>query len=1099
MLRATAPIRPLPPDVAAQIKSSIAITSLSNAVLGLAFNSLDARAKHVEIMVDFRLGTCCVEDDGFGIPTNEFEESGGLGKIHHTSKYDESNKIHGSTGTFLSSLAAVSILTISSHHRGDLSNNTLILHHSRPAARLVPASFHHHTKFRDHGTKITVQDLFGNMPVRVKQRALAENLPSSRQKEWELLRWNIIGVLLAWDYPISLTIKGADISQRIQIRSPSNSGIEELIAGHSMEDNSSFDTALLRNYLIQGARIGHSSWSSWKTTSAQTSSVTIRAIISLQPSPIKNYQFISIGVHHLSREAGHNILYDEINRLFTFSSFGCLEDTGIVSASVGSESKKDRRNGTGFTNKQLKGGGKGVDRWPMFYIRIETHRSKRIQALQFGSSLEDSSTLSTILNVLGIMMINFLKEYHLRPKARPASKRVCSKDSVSQPKLPFVSTPSSSQANGRNKSDTQSAKPHNTELSSISKVLRPSSLSIHDFGGNVKFPSFARDKVTIGREEFCGWSRIKSGMSTNKSKFGPVAGLGDNEGQTPATEDLTSFDEFETDDDAEAWLEAEKSVLRESDNISSMISETTQSHGIGCNNVTHQNQQVHDVQLCQQTHNKASHGDHHVIHDTLLPWTNPVTKATVYINARTGLVAHDNRPTTPASSDPNSFSNDRSSRPSTALSGWLKSARRNSETPSNPKAGSWAEKFLNSWENPVFPTTEDAVAQAQIEVPDFGDGETTISKQYGNPYREVENTYFLSSSKVSANLSRGRLKEATVLAQVDTKFILVKMAAADSSDFSLASFSNDKNALDPSFLLVLVDQHAADERIRIESLLSDLCSPSTTTFKSGLNLTSSISTTVLQKPIRFQIPTNELPLFHRHAPTFAKWGILYDLTRPAFRSSLVKSQTDCFVVVQALPGGIAERCRLNVHILKDLMRREVYRREEEGTGAGTIPSSSTNTVAGGDLLTPPSTTETTNATEQTETSSSSDSDPIWLTSIRDCPPGMIDLLNSRSCRSAIMFNDVLTLEECETLVRRLAECKFPFMCAHGRPSMVPLVALEAKVQAGEGWSGFGIGGGAAEGLLRGDGERDEVDFGEAWGKWMGRGEGEEDRPRTPEQ
>ena len=82
MLRATAPIRPLPPDVAAQIKSSIAITSLSNAVLGLAFNSLDARAKHVEIMVDFRLGTCCVEDDGFGIPTNEFEESGGLGKIH---------------------------------------------------------------------------------------------------------------------------------------------------------------------------------------------------------------------------------------------------------------------------------------------------------------------------------------------------------------------------------------------------------------------------------------------------------------------------------------------------------------------------------------------------------------------------------------------------------------------------------------------------------------------------------------------------------------------------------------------------------------------------------------------------------------------------------------------------------------------------------------------------------------------------------------------------------------------------------------------------------------------------------------------------------
>jgi DNA mismatch repair protein MLH3 len=40
-----------------------------------------------------------------------------------------------------------------------------------------------------------------------------------------------------------------------------------------------------------------------------------------------------------------------------------------------------------------------------------------------------------------------------------------------------------------------------------------------------------------------------------------------------------------------------------------------------------------------------------------------------------------------------------------------------------------------------------------------------------------------------------------------------------------------------------------------------------------------------------------------------------------------------------------------------------------------------------------------------------------------------------------MFNDVLTLEECRDLVRRLASCAFSFQCAHGRPSMVPLVDL----------------------------------------------------------
>lgn len=42
---------------------------------------------------------------------------------------------------------------------------------------------------------------------------------------------------------------------------------------------------------------------------------------------------------------------------------------------------------------------------------------------------------------------------------------------------------------------------------------------------------------------------------------------------------------------------------------------------------------------------------------------------------------------------------------------------------------------------------------------------------------------------------------------------------------------------------------------------------------------------------------------------------------------------------------------------------------------------------------------------------------------------------------AIMFNDVLSAGECEHLVRRLGRCAFPFQCAHGRPSLVPLVDL----------------------------------------------------------
>lgn len=54
-----------------------------------------------------------------------------------------------------------------------------------------------------------------------------------------------------------------------------------------------------------------------------------------------------------------------------------------------------------------------------------------------------------------------------------------------------------------------------------------------------------------------------------------------------------------------------------------------------------------------------------------------------------------------------------------------------------------------------------------------------------------------------------------------------------------------------------------------------------------------------------------------------------------------------------------------------------------------------------------------------------------------------------------MFNDALSAEECEGLVRRLARCAFPFQCAHGRPSLVPLVDLGAR--RGRGWVGDGHG------------------------------------------
>lgn len=83
------------------------------------------------------------------------------------------------------------------------------------------------------------------------------------------------------------------------------------------------------------------------------------------------------------------------------------------------------------------------------------------------------------------------------------------------------------------------------------------------------------------------------------------------------------------------------------------------------------------------------------------------------------------------------------------------------------------------------------------------------------------------------------------------------------------------------------------------------------------------------------------------------------------------------------------------------------------------------------------------------------------------------MLISNPPTGAIMFNDELTKDECTSLVRRLATCAFPFQCAHGRPSMVPLVDLGPS---------------SSSGCFVGDWRRRgaEVDGGiAAWKRWVG--------------
>ena len=60
-------------------------------------------------------------------------------------------------------------------------------------------------------------------------------------------------------------------------------------------------------------------------------------------------------------------------------------------------------------------------------------------------------------------------------------------------------------------------------------------------------------------------------------------------------------------------------------------------------------------------------------------------------------------------------------------------------------------------------------------------------------------------------------------------------------------------------------------------------------------------------------------------------------------------------------------------------------------------------------------------------------------------------LNSLACKRAVRFGESLSLERAETLVQRLSGCRLPFQCAHGRPSVVPLAHGNISAAVGTQW------------------------------------------------
>lgn len=1010
-------ILPLSEDAISRINSSKQITSLSGVVLALLENSLDAEATKIEISVNFGRGSCVVEDNGCGIPATEFLEHGGLGKYHHTSKATTCRQtLHGSTGTYLASLAALSMLSITSRHLVEDTSATMVMHQGRTIARHLPSlPAHDLVAFRTHGSRVSVNDLFGNMPVRVKQRALLSAQGTvADDRTWLDLKRDVSALLLAWKAPCSVKLRDSNASHRNVAVSGSHSAVASALTERNLNTLHGqavrYDLRDAFPLLFQAGLAPSESRARWVPVSACTSKLSCHGLVCLDPSPTRICQFVSIGIHPCSPASGHSMVYEIINKHFSYSSFG----TVAIKSNIGSD--RFELNPYGDNASRRDRTSKGVDRWPMFVLQCQLKDDNEHMLCD-----HDESQLRPILDVLEAMIRQWLEVNDFHPRQSrtfPSRERKVPLSTINSPmqtawkgidrriSSSTDGTPSRAntsnaigsydiEASSKSGRDASPAKRQKTnfDIDHLSRIKsgKGAATTQHDVGqgsATVESTRFSLPPLEPGSLS-CFFKTAKPITSSPTAMFvHPVVGKCRSLEMKSSSDDFGNFSEADL---LQAASRADGPVA---------------GPPVECGS----------VQEASLTN-----------HDDDVEWTDPVTREVFMVNSRTGIVTPKNKPR----SDSNTVHDTSFERPyymAVTAAGRPLTLNGRGSSAGGQTSHQVVPIFLKDWQNPVFPRP----TEQEIPITSLSGDMMGISDIDGQRCTSNNSLHTLATAGPSnkCKLSKSDLQYARVISQVDAKFILCSM------------WHTDNNAQ----TLVLVDQHAASERVILESLFAKLCSPLDTTspaanLRTNANCTSVVDTVLLDQRLFFEVTGEENELLRTQAPLFARFGILYDLLVTAERA------TRHTLAICALPPVIAERCRLFPKLLIDLLRSEIWSRVDSGQA-------------------PPK--------AQTEVSREEQS---WLGHIGSCPKALIDMLNSRACRSAVMFNDVLGIRECEELMKDLAKCAFPFMCAHGRVSMVPIGIMGD----GEGFFDYHPGE-----LVSNQIEADEKPFSKAFSDWKTR-------------